>query len=248
MRATGELISKDTGNIKIVGTFQDITEAKLLELQRVQSEIDHRNTLVREVHHRIKNNLQGVSGILSLFANKNPDYAEPFNEANSQLQSVASVYGLQGETPDSSIKLGKLISTISSNISRIWQTNIQTTFEENSNKYFVSTTEGVPIALILNECMTNAAKHQTHDHSMKIHFSSKQNKPESASTKDSAIITIQNQGNHFDTNVQKHIQLNSGLALISSLVPKSGANINWNIEGDIISVELGLTYPVIYQS
>lgn len=55
----------------------------------------HRDLLVREVHHRLKNNLQGVSGLLRQQALLHPPAAQWLEEAAGQLQAMAQVYGLQ---------------------------------------------------------------------------------------------------------------------------------------------------------
>jgi PAS domain S-box-containing protein len=244
VRTTGELIKRHGAGYKIAGTFQDITERKSRERQRIQDEINHRNTLVREVHHRIKNNLQGVSGILSQFATENPDYATPFNEANAQLQSVAVLYGLQGTTPDASINVSKLASAITQNIGSLWQTEIKFKMDIQCEPVLLSKSESVPIALILNELITNAVKHQTRENSVEIDLrfiKDKQNK-----LKNKISISILNDGDYIGPT-DKQAKPNSalGLGLMSSLMPKSGAYIHWNIGEPRIRVELELSYPVI---
>ena len=51
--------------------------------------------LVKEVHHRIKNNLQGVAGLLQQIAQRKPEVATAIDEVVGQVQAIAQVYGLQ---------------------------------------------------------------------------------------------------------------------------------------------------------
>lgn len=244
VRTTGELIQNAGVAVKVAGTFQDVTEKKLKETQRIKEEENHRMVLVREVHHRIKNNLQGVSGILSQFAAQNPEYATPFNDANAQLQGVAVLYGLQGSTPDASVIISKLATAISNNVSNLWQTVIAFTMDSRCKNAVLSKIESVPIALILNELMTNAAKHQTKDNSIEIHL--RYDETDNTQLNNKVIISVINHGDDFRTkNIEDKPEGSLGIDLLNSLMPKNGAHIEWHIEDSKIRVELILQYPVI---
>ena len=72
-----------------------MTEQRAAEQARLQAAIAQREVLVREVHHRIKNNLQGVAGLLQQNAARHPELAAVLSEAVGQVQAIAQVYGLQ---------------------------------------------------------------------------------------------------------------------------------------------------------
>jgi hypothetical protein len=55
---------------------------------------EHRNTLVREVQHRIKNSLQGVIGLLHQHAFKHPELKPVMGKAISKVSAIAPVHGL----------------------------------------------------------------------------------------------------------------------------------------------------------
>lgn len=250
VRATGECIQFNNKPLKLTGTLQDITDRKLAELQKEQDDIKHRNTLIKEVHHRIKNNLQGVSGILSNFAEQHPSQAPLFNEANAQLQSVAVIYGLQSKKPDSFVEIGELAFAIKNNIERLWQTDIGFEFDEHWVKAYANKNESVPLALIINELITNAVKHQIVDNS--AHVSLKHATiTSSASTniKNKLFITIRNKGDYLsntpDNSMPMQTKTQSGLALMNTLMPKRGAFIQWDFKDQMIQVSLELSYPVI---
>lgn len=250
VRATGECIQFNQKPLKLTGSFQDITERKLADLQKEKDEIKHRNTLIKEVHHRIKNNLQGVSGILSNFAEQNPAQAPLFNEANAQLQSVAVIYGLQSNRPDAVIELGELTLAIKNNIERLWQTEIRFELDKNWVKAYANKNESVPLALIINELLTNAVKHQTEENSASVslqHLAVKS--PNITIVNNKILITVSNRGDNFsqsssnDALIQNKTQ--SGLALMSTLMPKRGASTLWDIKDKMIQVSLELSYPVV---
>lgn len=73
----------------------DITEQRAAEQARLDAAIAQREMLVKEVHHRIKNNLQGVAGLLQQIAMRKPEVAPAISEVVGQVQAIAQVYGLQ---------------------------------------------------------------------------------------------------------------------------------------------------------
>ena len=99
-----------------IAVIEDITERKRAEAERLAFAHRQRDMLIREVYHRIKNNLQGVIGLLGQPARRHPKMAEHFSEARSQLQSVALVFGLQSQGPDGAIILNAMIKAISNSI------------------------------------------------------------------------------------------------------------------------------------
>lgn len=73
----------------------DVTEQRKAEQARLDAAIAQREMLVKEVHHRIKNNLQGVAGLLQQIAARKPEVASAISEVVGQVQAIAQVYGLQ---------------------------------------------------------------------------------------------------------------------------------------------------------
>ncbi|WP_377161791.1 histidine kinase dimerization/phosphoacceptor domain -containing protein [Roseateles sp. UC29_93] len=68
-----------------------MTQQRAQEAARLEAAIAQRELLVREVHHRIKNNLQGVAGLLQQIAARRPEVRTVINEAVGQVQAIAQV-------------------------------------------------------------------------------------------------------------------------------------------------------------
>src|SRR6185295_6136732 len=98
----------------VCGIAEDISAQKRAEQERMNHAIHQRDALVREVHHRIKNNLQGVAGLLRQKIRKFPAVAPGIEEAIVQLQTVAVVYGLQGTRADGLMGLADMVEAICS--------------------------------------------------------------------------------------------------------------------------------------
>jgi PAS domain S-box-containing protein len=81
---------------RLSGVLQDITERKLYE-QRMQASLEEKEVLLREIHHRVKNNLQVVASLLSLQAMQamqasSPETAEALQDSGRRIQLMAQIH------------------------------------------------------------------------------------------------------------------------------------------------------------
>ncbi len=139
----------------------DVTEQRMAEQARLRAAIDQRELLVREVHHRIKNNLQGVAGLLQQNAVRHPEVAVMLSEAVGQVRAIAQVYGLQvGMTGP--LGLAGLLRAIAQSVQLTFGQTISVAQGENGAgelPHQLPEPEAIPVALVLNELLTNAIKH-----------------------------------------------------------------------------------------
>ena len=135
----------------------DVTEQRAAEVARLQAAIAQREVLVREVHHRIKNNLQGVAGLLQQTAVRHPEVAVVLSEAVSQVHAIAQVYGLQVGASGPLAAAG-LLRAIAQSVQRTFGRVITVQVMGNVH-HVLPEAEAIPVALTLNELMTNAIKH-----------------------------------------------------------------------------------------
>ena len=135
----------------------DVTEQRAAEQARLQAAIDQREVLVREVHHRIKNNLQGVAGLLQQTAARNPDVSLVLGEAVGQVQAIAQVYGLQVGARGP-LAAASLMHGIASSVQRTFGCVIRAQVL-GEVPHELPEAESIPFALVLNELLTNAVKH-----------------------------------------------------------------------------------------
>ena len=221
-----------------VGNLTDATSRQLQEQQRLLSEAAHRNTLIREVHHRIKNNLQGITGILRQFAQKHPETAEPIRQAISQVQGISVIHGLQGRAVTSSVRLCELTGAIASEIEQLWQTPLRLDIPAHWQPCVIAEKEAVPIALVLNELMLNAVKHGGQAQGGVQITLRKGLQPEVVQ------ITITNVG-QLGSPERRKLTPHHGLQLIAALMPRSGARLQQTQQDAQVLTLLELQPPVI---
>jgi len=220
-------------------TIKDVSRIKAAEeaILNVRKAV-HRDLLVREVHHRIKNNLQGITGILRAKANTSPELSASIQEVIGQINSVAVIHGLQGRTGMSQVRLCELTSVISAEIEKLWHAKIAVGIPLNWVPYSVQESEAVPIALILNELISNATKH-SHDRSVSIDLRTEANL-------DCVVLSIRNAG-HLPAvfGLGNPGQFGTGLQLVASLMPFEGVSLFWEQHNNEVTTTLKIYTPIV---
>ncbi len=193
---------------------------------------------LREVHHRIENNLQGVAGILRRLARSHPSLREPITDAISRLQGIAVVHGIQGPAA-SGVPLCELARSVAENTEALWQQPVKVAIECLHGDCVLADSEAVPMALVLNELLANAAKHGEEGSGVEL---TARFEPHPSR----ARLTIRNKGwlpEGFSPELQ--MGFGDGLQLVSALLPRSGVEIKWDQEGAWVTVTLQVSPPVL---
>ncbi|MBA3057269.1 PAS domain-containing protein [Rhodoferax sp.] len=198
-----------------VASLTDSTDSALQERQREQAEAAQRAALVREVHHHVKNSLQGISGLLHQSARQHPALAEPLQQAISQVQGIAVIHGLQGRADSAQVRVCELTGAIADAVAGLWQTPVLVEIPPGWQPCLVVEKEAVPLALVLNELIVNAVKHggQT---PVRIDVR-KGERP------DQVQISISNAGQF--TQAATSTEQAHGLKLVAALLPRQGARL-----------------------
>lgn len=219
-------------------TFSDQTLMQQQDQQRVQHEAAQRETLLREVHHRIKNNLQGIWGLLQQFSNQKPEIAEQMQLVAGHLNGISVIHGLQGRHNKSRVRLCELTREIAQTTSALWQTEITIDIPTNWVVRVVAEKEAVSMALVLNELMVNAVKHggKAQGH---VSVTLRQG-PDNEGVE----LSILNAG-YLRYNKDYPNKHNHGLQLIESLRPREGLTITLTQRGDQVHTLLQVTAPVL---
>lgn len=126
--------------------------------------LNEKKVLLREVHHRVKNNLQVVIGLLNLqqYSIADPQLREVLAESQNRIYSMAMVHELIYQTEDLNIiNLHNYLEQLSSYLIKYYQTQCRILFKFQiqgvAPKVEIET--AIPCGLILNELITNACKH-----------------------------------------------------------------------------------------
>ncbi|MDY9926722.1 MEDS domain-containing protein [Methanosarcina sp.] len=151
--------------VRIKGIVQDITERKEAEEALAKME----NIRIKEIHHRIKNNLQVISSLLDLQAEtfshlevcKVPEVVKAFMESQSRIISMALIHeelykGDKIDTLDFAAYLRKLTTDLfnSYNLG-----NKEISFNLELEQVYLGMDTAIPLGIIVNELVSNSFKH-----------------------------------------------------------------------------------------
>jgi len=140
-----------------VVSFQDVTE-----LRRKERQLNAQSAMIREIHHRVKNNLQNVVSLLRLQMHRSESdlVRSEFEACINRILSIARVYDVfafQSSEPIDLLELaGYILEKLVDNFAMPDQ-EIKTTVQGKPVK--IAAGQAVPMALVINELVTNSLKH-----------------------------------------------------------------------------------------
>ncbi|WP_211531378.1 GAF domain-containing protein [Methanocalculus chunghsingensis] len=142
--------------------FEDITEEKRIDEEMRRSLLE-KEVLIKEIHHRVKNNMQVVSGLLTLQRkNINDDTIRKlFLESESRIFSLALVHEKLYQSKSlSRIEYGQYLSTMGDYILGLSEIGSDAvSIEIDAPDIYLSIEKAVPLSLITNEFIMNSLKH-----------------------------------------------------------------------------------------
>lgn len=141
--------------------FKDITQQKQREAQ-LQESLNEKETLLSEIHHRVKNNLAVVSGMMQLqmFREKDETLKQKLNESVNRIQTIGSIHELLYQSDSfSRLNIEKNIRKLVGDIARTFQPAIAPEISFDLQTIDLNINQAIPASLIVNEVVTNAFKH-----------------------------------------------------------------------------------------
>jgi two-component sensor histidine kinase/DNA-binding response OmpR family regulator len=158
-----EVTCDDTGRtVNLIGTVQDITQRNLSE-KKLRAALKEKDALLREIHHRVKNNMQVISSLLKLQSRyiKDKDAQEMYTESQNRIQSMALIHEKLYQSENlSRINFSDYISNLSQRLFSFYGiSSYRINFSINAHEVWLSIHDAIPCGLIINELLSNSLKH-----------------------------------------------------------------------------------------
>lgn len=201
--------------IEVSGMGIDITENKLYE-EKITQSLKEKEILLKEVHHRVKNNMQVISSILNLQSSYVTDqYALGLlKESQNRIKTMAYIHeALYQNKTFSSINFSEYISTLTNNILQSYAASVQKVrLVTDIQKIILNLDMSIPAGLIINELVTNSIKHAfsgSNEGNILINLHTKDN---------TLFLEVSDTGKGFPKDIDFKNTNSLGLQLVNTLV------------------------------
>lgn len=155
-------IYENNNVVEVSGIAHNITEKKHVQ-QRMELSLKEKEVLLREVHHRVKNNMQVISSILNLQSSYvSDDYALTLlKESQNRIKTMAYIHeSLYQNKSFTSVNFSDYVYTLVNNIVQSYSySEEKIKLDLNIEKITLSLDSSIPAGLIINELITNSIKH-----------------------------------------------------------------------------------------
>lgn len=150
------------GEKQMLVLLEDISKEKQYE-SKLEKSLHEKEVLLAEIHHRVKNNLAIIIGLIELQKEEMADEQTAFllNETQNRIYSISGVHELLYQTENfSEISIGEYVDNLLDRIKMTFKKEgSNVTIRRDVNSLHVNINQAIPLGLLLNELITNSFKH-----------------------------------------------------------------------------------------
>jgi PAS domain S-box-containing protein len=143
-------------------SYRDVTDRRHAEEKLITS-LQEKETLIREIHHRVKNNLQIISGLLDMTRMRTPDSTTNsiLTDMMMKIKTMAQIHTRLYESKQfDRINMGSQIRDQVADLSSIYgRSGAEISSEIDAEDIYLPVDQAIPCALVVNEILSNAFKH-----------------------------------------------------------------------------------------
>lgn len=157
------VVRNDEGEpVAMVGVARDITARRQAE-EELRSSLREKEVLLKEIHHRVKNNLQVISSLLSLQSEylKDPEMVKVFKESQNRVRSMALIHEKLYQSRNlAEIDFGDYLRELTNQLLRSYGIGAHgVSLDLNATRVLLAVDRAIPCGIIVNELVTNALKY-----------------------------------------------------------------------------------------
>jgi two-component sensor histidine kinase/Tfp pilus assembly protein PilF len=207
------------------------------ELRDVKISKEEKETLLKEVHHRVKNNMQIITSLIRLQAStiKDPEILELFDESQNRIKSMALVHEELYRAQDlASVNVKEYLQKLVSDLLNAYSLDKKVKLNMTVSVFKLSVDTLIPLGLIINEIVSNALKYAFQDSvgTLTLNIDEAEN--------DTIQLTISDDGIGFPEHFSFEKSTSLGLDLIKTLAEQLDGNVVFKNEN---GAHYTITFP-----
>ncbi len=222
----------------MISTLQDITQQVSIE-KSLQNSLKEKEALLREIHHRVKNNLQTISSLLDLQADiiSDPATLESFRSTQSRIRSMALIHERLYKSENlSRIKAKEYIQSLTEYLEGSYVSgSVEISILNDVDNLLLNLDLAIPCGLIITELVSNSLKYAFRDKpNGKIKISLK------VFEKDKLLLSVKDNGIGFSNFKDRKKLTSLGLQLVDLFVQQLKGSVSFNSKS---GTEVKIIFP-----
>ncbi len=210
-----------------IETLEDITELKDKE-DKIKSSLKEKEVLLAEIHHRVKNNMQIISSLISLqsdYAN-NETTIKMFKDSKDRIRSMALIHEKLYQSNDISIiDFSDYIEVLAGRLLEFYGVRNRIILSVDAEAMHLNIDTAIPCGLIINELVSNSIQHAfPNDKDGKITITFKMSNGE-------YVLMVSDDGVGFPENIDFKNSESLGLQIVNTLTMQLGGYIELECNG-----------------
>ncbi len=219
LRSQSEPVKRKERLVSLIGNVADITESRLVE-DALRASLKEKEVLLREVHHRVKNNLAVICALLDMQqqAIKDPAAALVLKDLDTRIRSIVLVHEhLYRSQNLSRINFQDYITTLLHDLRSSLGVDMDIRCIAKAQGIELGLDAALPCGMIINELVTNAIKHAFPDGMTHDRKTTPEIIVEVSFAQDSCKIVVADNGVGYPPEIDLHSTRSFGLRLINMI-------------------------------
>jgi two-component sensor histidine kinase len=183
------------------------------ELRRRDRELVTKDATIREIHHRVKNNLQTVSALLRLQSRRidDPAAAAALDEAVRRIASIALVHETLSNSTENTVAFDEVLTSLVTHALELSPRMGQLSIERKGHLGSLESRIATPLSLVVTELMHNALEHGLYESGTRLAIELQRYSNE-------GLITISDDGVGLPEGFDLSTSSNLGLQIVRTLI------------------------------
>jgi two-component sensor histidine kinase len=215
-------LADENGPDGLLVMCRDTTELRSRERQLVT-----KDATIREIHHRVKNNLQTVAALLRLQARRisSPEAKGALNDAMKRVAAIAVVHEILSQAFDSAVKFDDVADRLLRMVGDVAATGGKVRMVREGSFGYVPADVATSLSLVLTEVCQNAVEHGLREQSGEVLVLPRQQDGE-------LVVEVKNHGEPLPADFRINSSTSLGLSIVNTLVADLGGEFRLATVGD----------------